>query len=203
MKWSLGLHSLLAASYPTHSCHTNPPKTPIFICHFSKTSFLASCCWKIVSRASVWHSRLSRIWTLPDISVLLISFTMHKPISQPSQQRYQASPRLVGSFSGVWKGYSWVTCQEAGAMVPQPDHMDWERNDGSPGVHWGITMRSYVAKQQRPTTTALTYSRQVFANICSKKETNELTLICASSTTHNSPRVYQANSTEGLSHSGT
>lgn len=111
MKWSLGLHSLLAASYPTHSCHTSPPKTPIFICHFSKTSFLASCCWKIVSRAFVWHSRLSRIWTLPNISVLLISFTMHRPISQPSQQRYQASPRLVGSFSGVWKGYSWVTCQ--------------------------------------------------------------------------------------------
>lgn len=47
IKWSLGLHSLLAPFYPTHSCHANPPKTSIFICHFAKTSFLASCCLKI------------------------------------------------------------------------------------------------------------------------------------------------------------
>ena len=55
----LGLHSLLTPSYPPHSCQTNPQKTPIFICNFSKTSFPASCCWKIVSSAFVWHSRLS------------------------------------------------------------------------------------------------------------------------------------------------
>ena len=55
----LGLHSLLTPSYPPHSCQTNPLKTPIFICNFSKTSFPASCHWKIVSGAFVWHSRLS------------------------------------------------------------------------------------------------------------------------------------------------
>ena len=55
----LGLHSLLTPSYPPHSCQTNPLKTPIFICNFSKTSFPASWHWKIVSGAFVWHSRLS------------------------------------------------------------------------------------------------------------------------------------------------
>lgn len=40
----LRLNDLAALFYPTHSCQANPPKTSIFICHFSKTSFLTSYC---------------------------------------------------------------------------------------------------------------------------------------------------------------
>ena len=59
MKWFLACILSSPPSYPPHSCQTNPLKTLIFIWNFSNTSFPASCCWKIVSGAFVWHSRLS------------------------------------------------------------------------------------------------------------------------------------------------
>lgn len=43
---AFSLLSLLVPFYPTHSCQTSPPKTPIFVGHFSKTSFLAFRCLK-------------------------------------------------------------------------------------------------------------------------------------------------------------
>ena len=68
IKRTQGLCSLLPSPYPTHSCQTNPPKTPIFMCCFSKLASWLPLAWKIVSNAFIWQSRLSVMCTLANVT---------------------------------------------------------------------------------------------------------------------------------------